>query len=146
MSDRQKVLAVLRAARLDVVRHWTERGGYCASVVIVFANQSLPGEDVTVAAHAALLRSVGIPVPTGQHAMCHAVYAWDDAQTSVYPVVAAFDRAIASLEPEPTPTADVPTADVVSSLLNGNAADEIVGRRIVLRHPELREVAAGMGG
>jgi hypothetical protein len=161
-SDSRQVLGILKDARGLVDRAWVQgsrgqcqtgeaSGGYCASVSITCAQ----GYDEDYAAHKAFLRATGIPVPTRMGDMLNAVYAFNDAQTSKAPVLAAFDKAITALEneiacdalmaelaeaeivlpPEPTPLADA-TIEVILAI---EECGTVLARQIVSAHPQMDE-------
>lgn len=152
MADPQSVLEVLRDARERVRTGWgvgrldvpleVAPGRSCASVAISDVLFARPVYDCYLAAdaHNAILEAVGLP-PTADESFA-AVWRWNDSQPSRWPVVAAFDRAIETLEaqlaPEPTPNADA----LLEVLDACTRAGEVVARYIVTNCPQsdLREV------
>lgn len=122
MSDSRQVIGVLQDARELVRDDWgcsnldvpfeTAHGSMCASVAICSGRHA---EIVQLEAHAAFLRGAGVTVPRNRENIYQAVYDFNDAQTSRISVLAAFDRAIATVEAGSEAT-DALTDDVAVAL------------------------------
>lgn len=104
MSDSSQVLEVLREARGLADAHWGTTnldvpfghgdGWMCASIAISTVARGCSMSEISVEAHAAFLRGAGLTVPESDTRIVEAVYAFNDAQPSKVPVIAAFDTAI----------------------------------------------------
>lgn len=116
MSDSQKVLAVLEAARDRVARNWG-KGMWswsddqpCASAAILIeVRDESYSLGIAEAAHVAFLRGAGIRVPGGERATREAVWRFNDAQRTVDPVLGAFIKAIAMVRAELERPKQLPT-------------------------------------
>lgn len=145
MSDPSQVLEVLRCARGLVACNWASGnpdvpafGSTCASVGIQVACFEL-GLDVPELAHKAVLSAAGIVLRDDQDPYA-TVYAWNDNQTDVSPVLAAFDLAIAKLSIE---SSDEPAHMAVENALAiieaCDHAGAVVAHQIVSERPDLDE-------
>lgn len=147
MLDTSKVLEVLREARGIVATDWgrgstnldvpfEEAAGWgCASIAISTAvGTGCAMSELSLAAHRALLQAAGREVPEHEGAIVGAVYAFNDAQESRQPVLAAFDRAMDLVEDmEPTPEAD----ELIEVMNVCNMAAVVVARHVIAARPDL---------